>query len=484
MYCHNCGNKIITPVNFCQKCGAKINSTDDTTQFEDIEYEMHDDKDSKITNQTKINQSNEKANELTTIPQLKDHLMQLSNSRDNDEALALAAKAQLQVLEVINSPAMVSSVFDLMIESLYRAYGKTKNEDETKELQMRASLMVQNMVFFMEAKVRYEEDKFSKQGKELMQKGCSLLAESATSIIAAGPLGGIKIMSSKLFDDLNSKNGFFSMLFDFIGKKERVQKIKDEFDVFLVGFTEKLVRYNNIFGKSVLLSELIYRYKDKLIEKQSFSEPKNPCGFIYHPGMWIKSFFIITAIFGLSYIPVLLNFIEKIQWNLYAPKVALSIWVIVNIIYLIVCISSSFSEIFAYKKALIAYDKLKDLLESYYISVAELFSINTNNNSKTPTVNFSKIKSKKSVLLKYIRIHSRRSKIDLGGKSWATTVLLCLFLGFIGAHRFYAGKNITGVLMLLTAATGISLIWALIDLIAIFSGKFTDGDGNYISLAN
>ncbi len=64
-------------------------------------------------------------------------------------------------------------------------------------------------------------------------------------------------------------------------------------------------------------------------------------------------------------------------------------------------------------------------------------------------------------------------------KDWLTTLLLCIFLGNLGIHRFYAGKMGTGVLMLLTL--GGCGIWTLVDLVMIISGKFTDGNGNAIT---
>lgn len=60
-------------------------------------------------------------------------------------------------------------------------------------------------------------------------------------------------------------------------------------------------------------------------------------------------------------------------------------------------------------------------------------------------------------------------------KDWTTTLLLCLFLGVLGVHRFYTGHVGIGIVQLLTM--GGCGIWALVDLIMIATGKFTDSDG-------
>lgn len=53
-------------------------------------------------------------------------------------------------------------------------------------------------------------------------------------------------------------------------------------------------------------------------------------------------------------------------------------------------------------------------------------------------------------------------------------ILVCLFLGVFGVHRFMLGRKKSAIAMLLLSLTGISSYWAFVDLILIAKGKLTE----------
>ena len=64
---------------------------------------------------------------------------------------------------------------------------------------------------------------------------------------------------------------------------------------------------------------------------------------------------------------------------------------------------------------------------------------------------------------------------------WLVTLLLCIFFGYLGVHRFYTGHIASGILQLITGG-GLG-IWWLIDLILIIVGQFKDKEGSYIRMS-
>lgn len=59
-------------------------------------------------------------------------------------------------------------------------------------------------------------------------------------------------------------------------------------------------------------------------------------------------------------------------------------------------------------------------------------------------------------------------------------LLLCFFLGWLGAHRFYVGKIGTGILIIVTFG-GFFGLWPLIDFIMLLIGSFRDKEGRKLT---
>ena len=70
---------------------------------------------------------------------------------------------------------------------------------------------------------------------------------------------------------------------------------------------------------------------------------------------------------------------------------------------------------------------------------------------------------------------------QISEKSGIACLLMLIFLGWLGIHRFYVGKVGTGLLFFLTCQ-GLG-IWWLIDLILLCVGSFTDIQGRRVLLS-
>lgn len=72
----------------------------------------------------------------------------------------------------------------------------------------------------------------------------------------------------------------------------------------------------------------------------------------------------------------------------------------------------------------------------------------------------------------------------ISGKDWLVCLILLVFAGMLGIHKFYVGRNSGGVVMLVLSISVIGIIasfvlW-IIDLIQLVSGNFKDAEGKYL----
>ena len=66
----------------------------------------------------------------------------------------------------------------------------------------------------------------------------------------------------------------------------------------------------------------------------------------------------------------------------------------------------------------------------------------------------------------------------ISSKNKLATLLLCIFMGPLGIHRFYVLKIGTGILYLLTG--GVFFIGWFKDILSIACNRFTDGNGDFV----
>lgn len=97
---------------------------------------------------------------------------------------------------------------------------------------------------------------------------------------------------------------------------------------------------------------------------------------------------------------------------------------------------------------------------------------------KSPTANNDIQKMSKKEVKKAVKMAVKEMAPPAGGgKSWLVALLLCIFVGGIGIHRFYLGYTTIGIIQLLTL--GGCGVWALIDLIRIVIRDLKPKDGDY-----
>ena len=64
-------------------------------------------------------------------------------------------------------------------------------------------------------------------------------------------------------------------------------------------------------------------------------------------------------------------------------------------------------------------------------------------------------------------------------KNKTSAILLCLFLGWVGAHKFYLGQTSAGVLYLIFSFTGIPFVISFVELIILIFMSENEFNGRY-----
>jgi len=266
-----------------------------------------------------------------------------------------------------------------MLQSLSDAMEEVDNNRELRSIQKRAALMTNNMIFFFEAYLSFKEDKHSKEGQALLGKACETLATTANGIfdeIRNNPinLGILPVVSGKQLLLNIIKEGWFNKILDFIFKAKRMEELWNSYYDFLISVVDKLKRYKHLFGRSLVLAEMINNKKEA-IAIYAYPEPLEPDNYasvILWPTLSILVIiiilFIVLGIVKLiNLTPANLNktvnsLWTAIKYSAIADGVALFVTSIINIIRKI-----------SYKASVKQCLKYRNRVEANCTEIAELF---------------------------------------------------------------------------------------------------------------
>ena len=305
-----------------------------------------------------------------------------------NKSVAHALKAQIQVIKYISSPELYGSAFDLFFKHIREAV-KHADEDGEYEIKDHASLMLNNLVFFMYAKIKWECDVNRSEGEKLLIDATNDLSESIYSLCNISKSGLPDAKGPEVIDSL--KKVFFTpdkSGDNLIAKIERwlfkVRRTNEKMDTFydsLYLLSKKLISNFDVIGKNDLIKGIYENYYDGLIQHHSaawllyeFNADKNkenawkkPCHIIIIGGvLGTLVWFIRLICHGLmSLVSAETNQLwARTQW-MWTGIVLFGLSAIISIICIIKWLVNS-------KKA----KDIRAVYHEYYDNIIELFSEN------------------------------------------------------------------------------------------------------------
>jgi len=298
-----------------------------------------------------INNKKKTILEITDLDQLETTLKSiLDTALEKKETtygktLVNSLKAQLEVVHATKNPTLCKRAFDIIIQTLNDATEELGDGAELRNTQKRAVLMISSMILFFDAYLCYQKDKRSKKGQDFLKKACNTLADTANdnfqeaaknlALIGSGCLP--IVAGIKLYENIVKQGGLIDSITDFISNAKqsnakrsntkRMEELNKNYNEFLLSAVEKIVRYKHLFGRSIVLAELINSKKgvlsetvgDKTRELKKL-DPESPAlkdktGGLRFFLCSVGIFFILLAVFlGFSYLFYLFNIWGSDKW--------------------------------------------------------------------------------------------------------------------------------------------------------------------------
>ena len=252
-------------LNLCPQCGNQL--PEDTSICEECGYEV----------QTKIVKRSNKAmpaeKKIETVEDMENYLQSLS-SRAN-ESVGAALAAQMQVVRFVQSPKLVDSSFDLLFKNIKNAINYAETPMMQEQIRERSTLMIQNYIFFIEAKLQFEEDKSVEESRQMMVSAVKMLADSVTNIAQMAVTGYLAVgfknafvqsMTDNLPSKDNSGESFMGQLINMWANSTRIARQREKMLESIDAITAKFYKYRDVIGKSDLIAGIVSRYSNDMVE--------------------------------------------------------------------------------------------------------------------------------------------------------------------------------------------------------------------------
>lgn len=218
--------------------------------------------------------------EISSLSEMSSYLEKLQ--RESSGAVAEAVNAQLAVVRFVQSPTLNDTLLDTLLMGLETAISYSQTEEDKAIYRRHFALMIQNYVFFLDAKIQYEVEQHQEEAYRLLDHAGEMLSKSvvklaelyATKGTSALKVGMANLVVKNVFAQENEKEkkSFFKKFFDWYNKKVRISKKKDVFYDTLERIYFKFDEYSELIGPSILIKGLLERYIVEMANKKYDSE--------------------------------------------------------------------------------------------------------------------------------------------------------------------------------------------------------------------
>ena len=205
--------------------------------------------------------------EISTLEEFKGHLKEVLQE-DSSKSLENTLKAQLLVIQYIESPKLIDSSFDLLFANLRKAVKYSSDSVERDDIQEKAQLMIHNYIFFLQAKLDYMYDNQRKATREILEQATEKVIEGAMeSIKQVNPALPVPVNIAIVAKQIVGKfdRNFIQKIWGLIfGICEAERKNRELMETLSLLF-DKFVRYKHVIGKSDIIPGIIYRYGSAVV---------------------------------------------------------------------------------------------------------------------------------------------------------------------------------------------------------------------------